>query len=73
MGVNVIGTRMAGEEKSVSRKVKLFIYRSVYVTTLTYGHELCVVTERTRSRIQVAEMRFLQGVTGLSLRDRSSE
>ena len=46
------------------------IYRSIYVPTLTYGHELWVVTGRTRSRIQVAEMTFLRRVAGLSLRDR---
>ena len=37
---------------------------------LTYGHELWVVTERTRLRIQAAEMGFLHRMSGLSLRDR---
>ncbi len=46
------------------------IYRSIYVPTLTYGHELWVMTERTRSRIQAAEMSFLCRVAGHSLRDR---
>lgn len=36
------------------------IYQSVHVLTFTYGHELWVATERIRSRIQAAEMRFLQ-------------
>ena len=40
------------------------------VPTLNYGHELWVVTERMRSRIQVAKMSFLCRVAGLSLRDR---
>ncbi|XP_061625696.1 probable ATP-dependent RNA helicase DDX17 isoform X2 [Phyllopteryx taeniolatus] len=57
-------------KKELSRKVKLSIYRSISVPTLTYGHELWVVTERTRSRIQAAEMSFLRRVSGLSLRDR---
>ena len=35
-------------KRELSRKAKLSIYRSVYVPTLTYGHELWVVTERTR-------------------------
>ena len=39
--------------------------------TLTYGHELWVVTERIRSRIQVAEISFLRRVGGCSLRVRS--
>uniref|UniRef100_A0A8C3A8W9 NADP-dependent oxidoreductase domain-containing protein n=1 Tax=Cyclopterus lumpus TaxID=8103 RepID=A0A8C3A8W9_CYCLU len=57
-------------KRELSRKAKLSIYWSVYVPTLTYGHELWVVTERTRSGIQAAEMSFLSRVAGLSLRDR---
>ncbi len=57
-------------KKELSREAKLSIYRSIYVPTLTYGHELWVMTERTRSRIQVAEMSFLRRVSGHSLRDR---
>ncbi|KAK3545707.1 hypothetical protein QTP70_011363 [Hemibagrus guttatus] len=57
-------------KKELSRKAKLSIYQSIYVPTLTYGHELWVMTERVRSRIQVAEMRFLRRVAGRSHRDR---
>nr|XP_054599772.1 uncharacterized protein LOC129164266 [Nothobranchius furzeri] len=57
-------------KRELSQKVKLSIYRSIYVPTLTYGHELWVVTDRMRSRIQAAEMSFLRRVAGLSLRDR---
>ena len=46
------------------------IYQSIYVPALTYGHELWVMTERTRSRVQAAEMSFLRRVAGLCLRDR---
>ena len=57
-------------KRELSRKAKLSIYRSIYAPTLTYGHELWVMTERMRSRIQAAEMSFLRRVAGLSLRDR---
>ena len=57
-------------KRELSRKAKLSIYRSIYVPTLTYGHELWVMTERIRSRIQAAEMSFLRRVVGRSLRDR---
>ncbi|KAK3516360.1 hypothetical protein QTP70_009415 [Hemibagrus guttatus] len=57
-------------KKELSRKAKLSIYQSIYVPTLTYGHELWVMTERLRSRIQAAEMSFLRRVAGRSLRDR---
>ncbi|KAK3534043.1 hypothetical protein QTP86_000634 [Hemibagrus guttatus] len=46
-------------KKELSRKAKLSIYHSIYIPTLTYSHELWVMTERVRSRIQVAEMSFL--------------
>ncbi|KAK3524961.1 hypothetical protein QTP86_011742 [Hemibagrus guttatus] len=57
-------------KKELSRKAKLSIYQSIYVPTLTYGHELWVMTERVRSWIQKAEMSFLHRVAGCSLRDR---
>ena len=57
-------------KKELSRKAKLSIYRSIYVPTLTCGHEIWVMTERTRSRIQAVEMSFLRRVAGRSLRDR---
>ncbi|KAK3565413.1 hypothetical protein QTP86_008018 [Hemibagrus guttatus] len=57
-------------KKELNRKAKLSIYQSIYVATLTYGHELWVMTERVRSRIQAAEMSFLRRVAGRSLRDR---
>ncbi|XP_061762964.1 retrovirus-related Pol polyprotein from type-2 retrotransposable element R2DM isoform X1 [Nerophis ophidion] len=52
-------------KKELSRKAKLSIYRSIYVPILTYGHELWVMTERIRSRVQAAEMSFLRRVAGL--------
>ncbi|KAK3563422.1 hypothetical protein QTP86_027793 [Hemibagrus guttatus] len=36
-------------KKELSRKAKFSIYQSIYVPTLTYGHELWVMTERTSS------------------------
>ncbi|KAJ0019143.1 hypothetical protein NQD34_006712 [Periophthalmus magnuspinnatus] len=57
-------------KKELSPKAKLSIYWSIYVPTLTYGHELWVMTERTRSQIQAAEMGFLCRVAGCTLRDR---
>ncbi|TWW62708.1 hypothetical protein D4764_04G0013550 [Takifugu flavidus] len=57
-------------KKELSRKAKLSIYQSIYVPVLTYGHQRWVMTERTRSWIQAAEMSFLCRVAGLSLRNR---
>ena len=43
------------------------VEESMFVPTLTYGHELWVVTERTRSWVQVAEMSYLRRVAGLEI------
>jgi len=59
--------RVKGE---LSQKAKLLIYCSIYIPTLTYGHELWVVTKRMRLWIQAFEMSFLRRLAGLSLRDR---
>ena len=57
-------------KRELSRKAKLSVFRAIFVPTLTYGHEVWVMTERIRSRIQAAEMSFLRRVAGVSLRDR---
>ncbi len=54
----------------LSRKAKLSIYRSIYAPTLTCGHELWVLTGRTRSWIQAAELSIFHRVAGCSHRDR---
>ncbi|KAK3562016.1 hypothetical protein QTP86_024486 [Hemibagrus guttatus] len=40
-------------KKELSRKAKLSIYQSIYVPTLTYGHELWVMTERDSSGMRL--------------------
>jgi len=57
-------------KRELSQKAKPPIYFSIFVPTFTYGHEIWVVTKRTRLRIKAAEIRFLRRVAGLSLRDR---
>ena len=58
-------------KRQLREKAKLSIYWSIFAPTLTNGHELWVVTKRTRSRVQAtAEISFLRRLAGLSLRDR---
>ena len=57
-------------KRELSQRANLSTYRSIYIPTLTYGHELCVVTKRISSQRQEAEMSFFRRVAGLSLRDR---
>ena len=41
----------------ISMQAKLAIFKALYRSCLTYGHESWILTERTRSRVQAAEMR----------------
>lgn len=50
--------RTIGVKNELSHKVKLSIYRSVYVPSLTCVHELWVVTHRTTCGYKVAQMKF---------------
>lgn len=45
-------------KRELSVKVKLSIYSSICILTLTDGHELWVMTETMRLWIQAAEIRF---------------
>lgn len=59
-----------GVKQELSRKVKLLIYWSICVPPLNSIHELWVVTERTRSQIQVATISFPCRLSDRSLRDK---
>lgn len=48
-------------KRDLSRKAKLRC-ELTYILTLTYGHELWVVTDRTRLWMQAADMSFLCNV-----------
>ena len=56
-------------KKKLFSKAKLSVFKSVFVSILTYGFECCVTIDRVRSRIQATKMGFLQKVRGLSLLD----
>ena len=62
--------RSVVSKKEVSRRTKMAIFNAVYCPVLIYGHEQWVMTERIRSRIRAAEMRFLRRVAGLTLPDK---
>uniref|UniRef100_A0A671TUB9 Endonuclease/exonuclease/phosphatase domain-containing protein n=1 Tax=Sparus aurata TaxID=8175 RepID=A0A671TUB9_SPAAU len=60
--------RLWWRESRAKRRSSRFTGQSTFLPS--YGHELWVVTERIRPRIQVAKMSFLRRVAGRSLRDR---
>ena len=62
--------RSVALKRELCTKAKLPVFRSVFVSILTYGHECWVMIERVRSRVQTAEMFFLQKFIGLTLLDK---
>ena len=54
-------------KRELSQKAKLSVYRAIFVPTLTYGHEVWVMTESIRSRVQSDEMSFLKRVAPLEI------
>ena len=56
-------------KRELCTKAKLFIFRSVYVPILTYGHECWIMNEKVRSRVPAAEMGFLRS-SSLTLLDK---
>ena len=62
--------RMVVSNVKLSREAKLAVFRSLFKATLTYGQQSWILTERTRSRVQAAEMRFLRRIVGVTRMDR---
>ncbi len=62
--------RSVVRKAELSRKAKISVFQSVFAPTLTYGHEIWVMTEKIRSRVQAAEIKILRGVIGVIRMDR---
>ena len=62
-------------KQKLSNKAKLSIFKTVFITILTYGYEPWVVTEIVRSLVQASKMRVLQRMEAVTLfnKVRSSE
>ncbi|PWA22456.1 hypothetical protein CCH79_00015395 [Gambusia affinis] len=59
--------RTAMVKRELSQKAKLSIYCLIYVPILICGHDVWVMIEKTRSRIQAAKMGFLLRVSPLEI------
>ena len=57
-------------KRKLSRKAKLSMFKSIFVTILIYGHQSWVMTERARSQMQASEMRFLRKSKGVMMFDK---
>ena len=51
----------------IVKKVKLSIFKTVFVPILTYVYESWVMTKRVRSQVQASEMRFLRKIERVTL------
>ena len=57
-------------DKYIPQKVKILIYKTILRPLLTYGSEAWVLTSKTRSKLQAAEMRALRLIYGVTRLDR---
>ena len=57
-------------KRELSRKAKLSVFKSIFVSIPTYGHESWVMTEGVRSQMQASEMRFLRKIKGVTMFDK---
>lgn len=59
-------------KKEITRKSKLTIYRTSYVSIVTYGCETWPVSSKHNSQMQATEMRSLRKIEGQTPRHRIS-
>ena len=57
-------------KKEISTKVKIQVYKTVYIPTLLYGSETWVMLDKHKSRITSSEMKYLRKIKGKTRRDR---
>ena len=53
-------------KRELSKKVKLSIFKAVFVPILAYVHKSWVMTKSVRSQVQASELRFLQRFEGVT-------
>ena len=57
-------------KRELSRKAKLSVFKSVFVSILTYGHESWIMTERVRSHMASVRKKFLWKIEGVAMFDK---
>ncbi len=58
------------QDKNISFKTKLVLYKVIVQSALLYGYETWAVTEVDAQKLEVFQMRCLRRLCGLSLKDR---
>ena len=57
-------------KRELRRKAKLSVFKSIFVSILTNGHEFWVMTERMRTQMRASEMRFQQKIKRVTMFDK---
>ena len=53
-------------KRGSSKKAMLSIFKTVFVSNLTCGHEFLVMTERVQSQVQASEIKVFQRIVGVT-------
>jgi len=60
-------------KQDLSNTAKLSVFKSVFVSILTYGHEFWVMTKKILFQVEAAEIGFLRRIQSVTPRDKSGQ
>jgi len=60
-------------KQDLSNTAKLSVFKSVFVSILTYGHETCVMVKKILFQVEVAEIGFLRRIQSVTPPDKSGQ
>ena len=60
-------------KQNLSNTAKLSVFKSAFVSILTYGHEFWVMIKKILFQVEAAEIGFLRRIQSVTPRDKSGQ
>lgn len=67
---NVCGTIHRSLKNKTRKDTRIKFFNTIAVPMLTYGSEARIMTEKDKSKVQVAEMKFMRSTLGCTIQDK---